>query len=56
MKKYEKILNLINTQGNAIREQWDTILLPLDWEKLINLITSSIGEGVDQWRLLNIAF
>lgn len=29
------MLNLINTQGNAIREQWDTILLHLHWEKLM---------------------
>lgn len=45
------MLNLINNQENAIREQQDTILLPLSWGKLISSIIPSIGEDVDRWRL-----
>lgn len=31
---YEKKLNLIYTQENVTRKQWDTILLSLDWKKI----------------------
>lgn len=41
------MLNLINTQGNVIREQWDKILLLLSWENLKSLIIASIGKDED---------